>query len=126
MSLRYNNVQTCRVFENQGHCFILPITFVTSSRLDVSSEPLLVQRPPVRALEQQREVTRNNNKVEKTLYICKKEKNLLELPLFHSKYNWMPLFRHKDLNFISQINLSNNLTCNDTSILYPLSSTDTS
>ena len=76
MSLRYNNVQTCTVSETQGHCFILPITFVTSSWLDVWLEPLPVQRPPVRALEQQQEVTsnnNNNNKVEKTLYICKKK-----------------------------------------------------
>ena len=74
MSLSYNNVQTCTVSETQRLCFTLPITSFTSSRLDVSSEPSLAQRPPIRALEQQREMTSSNNKVEKTLYICKKKK----------------------------------------------------
>ena len=74
MSLRYNNVQTCTVSETQRHCFILPITTFTSSRLDVSSERFPAQLPHIRALEQQREVTSYSTKVEKTLNICKKEK----------------------------------------------------
>jgi hypothetical protein len=73
MSLRYNNVQTSTVSETHGHCFILPITFYTSSRLYVSLELLPAQLPPTRASEQQWEVTSNNNKVENTLYICKKK-----------------------------------------------------
>jgi len=66
MSLRYNNVQTCTVSETQGHFFILPITSFTSSRLAISSEPLPAQLSPIRASEQQREVTSNIAKVQKT------------------------------------------------------------
>jgi len=69
MSLRYNNVQTCAVSDTEGHSFILPITPFTSSRLDVSSETLPAQLPPIRVSEQQREVTSNITKVEKTKYL---------------------------------------------------------